>query len=429
LNKDDAQVSALSLTGLLNILYRGRRLLFYCTLAGLLAGVAYGLLTRPLFRATAQVRPGIVSYSDLGAPVREWALKDIVRWFRTMLYWEDMREQEQFAELAGPPLILADYIASGPQFQQGGDVITLANLDPDPLRAVAVLKTAIASFNRQASLDSLGSTMHLTIGGAKVRMDKIRNNIDQVAAAEERTRLEIAARERMLTQLDAQDKRLAMRITRLEHGRAVRDSVIATIQDDAAAAEVRLRQAKEMLTRVMAGEDGRQAPLRGGDAETDLLLQAARREQAGRVGDLLGTVDGLAARITAAAVTVDTLRDRIAAIDLTIADLRLAREVDLAKQRGDIRQEMDDLQIKLDRDLPHERTQLEADWQGEKVRADLLTPLEQIGRITVTDKPVRPRRLRAAGILTGLGLCSGIFLVMVFEYFRRNRDAILATDD
>ncbi len=98
MNQDVAQVSALSLPGLLNIVYRGRRLVLYATLAGLLAGIAYSFLTRPLYRATAQVRPGIVSYSDQGAPVREWALKDIVRWFRTMLYWEDMREQEQFAQ-------------------------------------------------------------------------------------------------------------------------------------------------------------------------------------------------------------------------------------------------------------------------------------------------------------------------------------------
>ncbi len=163
-------------------------------------------------------------------------------------------------------------------------MITLANLDADPLRAVAVLETAVASFNRQASLDSLGSTMHLTIGGARVRMDKIRNNIAQVAAEEERTRLEIAARERKLSLLDAQDKRLELRIARLEQSRAMRDSVIATIETDAVAAKDRLGEAKALLARVMAGEDGREAPVRGGDPQTDLLLQAARREQAGPRG-------------------------------------------------------------------------------------------------------------------------------------------------
>jgi hypothetical protein len=180
LNQDAAPVSSVSLPGLLNILYRGRRLVLLATAVGLVAGLAYSFLVRPLYRATAQVRPGIVSYSDFGAPVREWALKDIVRWFRTYLYWEDLRQLEPFADRKGPPPILADHIPEGPQYQQGGDVITLTCLDADPLLAVAILRSAIGSFNSQASQDSLGSTMHLTLGGARVRLENIPTEINQI---------------------------------------------------------------------------------------------------------------------------------------------------------------------------------------------------------------------------------------------------------
>ena len=425
----DARPSALSLPGLLNILYRGRRLVLYATLAGLLAGVAYSVLTTPLYRATAQVRPGIVSYSDMGAPLREWAIKDIVRWFRTMLYWEDLREQERFAAKDGPPVIAADYIPSGPQFQQGGDVITLTALDPDPLLAAATLREAVASFNRQASLDSLGSTMHLTMGGTRVRMAKIRNDVAHVEAEKQRAELEIAERERQLTQLDAEDRRLELRIERLQSARAWRERAVETVTEGVAQARERLAEAQRLLARVMETEQGEPAPARTGDAETDLLLQVARREQAGRVGELLDTVDALAERVTAGAVEADTLRHGINAIDTEIAALRLEREIDLAKRKADVGQEIAGLRIELERDLPHRQAQLEADWRGEKVRLDLLTPLEQIGRISVSEKPVRPRRLRATAILAALGLCSGVFLALAREYYRRNRDLILAAGD
>ncbi|MFO7608279.1 MAG: Wzz/FepE/Etk N-terminal domain-containing protein [Candidatus Krumholzibacteriia bacterium] len=425
----DAAPAALSLTGLLNILYRGRRLVLLAVAVGLVAGLGYSFLVSPLYRATAQVRPGIVSYSDQGAPIREWALKDIVRWFRTFLYWEDLRQLEPFAQRKGPPPILADYIPEGPQYQQGGDVITLTCLDADPLQAVAILRTAIASFNSQASQDSLGSTMHLTRGGARVRMEKIRNDIAQMEAARERTRLDIAARERALQLLAADDRRLALKIDKLTSERAWRDSAVVTVVADAAAARARLVEAQDLLQRVMAAEGGDAAAPRGGDTPSDVLLEVMRREQAGRVGDLLDTVDRLSGRLAAGEVAADSLRHRVRAIDLEIAGLRLEREVDLAKEQADIRQEIADLELVLARDLPHQQAQFAADLEGERVRVDLLTPLEQIGRITVTDRPVRPRKLRATAILTGLGLASGMFLVLFREYYRRNREALLAAGD
>jgi len=426
LDKAVETTRALSIPGLLNILYRARRLVMAATLAGLVAGIAYGVFTRPLYRATAQVRPGIVSYSDMGAPLREWALKDIVRWFRTWLYWPDLRELDEFRTRKGPPDILAEYIPSGPQFQQGGDVITLTNLNPDPLLAVRTLREAIDAFNRQASLDSVGSTMYLTIGGARVRMDKIRNDIDHLAADEARARLEIGARERALALLQADSLRLDLKIRRLEGGRAWRENAIGVIGGETEQARQRLAEAQGLLQRVMEADGATTAAPRTGDAQVDVLLQVAGREQAGRVAELLATVDGLSTRITEATVTVDTLRDRMATIDLEIARLRLERDVDLRKRQGDIRQEIRDLELRLERDLPLQRAQLDADWRGEKVRLDLLSPLEQIGHISVSDKPVRPRRLRAAAILTALGLCSGMALALGLEYFRRNRDQILA---
>ena len=424
--------AGVTLPGLLNILYRGRRTVLYLTLLGLLAGLGWSFLHKPLFRARAQIRPGIVSYAPGGGPVREWALKDIVRWFRTTMYWQDLREQDQFADFKKAPIILAEYIPSGPQFMQGGDVITLTNLSPDPLVSVAILDEAIKSFNRQASLDSLGSTMYLTLGGARVRMAKIDNDIEQITAEAERTRLAIDEQKRLLTVVAADDERLALRLERLAAQKQWRERTIAATETEVEATRPRLATAQHMLEVALAGEDTAgavddpAAEIPAGDPATQILLQSARREQAGRVGDLLLTVDRLSRAIYRGQVVVDSLRDHIAAIDKDVAELELQRRVDLAKRRGDIEQQIENLQLKLDRDLPHQRAQLRADREAEQVRADLLTPAERIGRITVSLKPVRPRKLRATAILTVLGFFSSLFVVLGWEYYRRNRAAITA---
>jgi hypothetical protein len=44
----------------------------------------------------------------------------------------------------------------------------------------------------------------------------------------------------------------------------------------------------------------------------------------------------------------------------------------------------------------------------------------------VSDKPVRPRQLRAATILTVLAFFFSIFLVLVWEYYQVNRETITA---
>ena len=69
--------TAFTLATILNILYRGRRPILYLTLVGLLIGVAYAFLTAPLFRATTQIRPGIVAYSVDGGPVRELVIAEV----------------------------------------------------------------------------------------------------------------------------------------------------------------------------------------------------------------------------------------------------------------------------------------------------------------------------------------------------------------
>lgn len=419
---------ALSVPGLLNILYRGRRTVLVLTLLGLVAGLTYSFVTKPLYLATAQVRPGIVSYSPAGGPVREWALKDVVRWFRTGLYWLDMREVETFKDFEGPPDIMAEFIPSGPQYMQGGDVITLRNLHNDPQVAMATLDLAIDSFNHQAGLDSLGSTMHLTMGGIRVRMAKIAENIKQIGAEEERVRLRIAEEEANLTLVGLKEQDVSAELERLASENAWRTRAAVAARQESGAARSRLVEARQLLQSYVGAETA--APQGSVPQQSDpvsgFMLRATSREQAGNVADLLLTVDQLSRAAVQNEVMADSLTTRVRANELAMERLRREREIALGKEKSDIARRIQDLNLQLASDLPSKLAQLQNDWEGEKVLLDLISPLERIGEISVTEKPIRPRKLRATAILTVLAFLGSLFLVLFREYFRNNRTAILA---
>ncbi len=421
---------ALTLPMILNIVHRGRYLVVAVTLVGLLMGVVYSIFAPRMYEATSQVRPGVVSYTGDGTPLREASLKDIVLWFRSDMFWPTLRELPDFAELKVAPVIDAEFVPVGVQFDRGGDVITLTTFNKDAARAVTTLAAAVAAFNQQAEQDTLRGAIALTRGGALVRQDKIRADLAFVAAAEARNFLEIAARERELTLVDARTERIDLEVQRLVKGRAWRERSIATTEAEVETVRGRLHEARDLLATamerengVMAGGDGR---VGNNDAVTELLLQTASREQAGRVGDLLLTVNTLSATVYTHTLRADSLRDSMDAISLQMAGLELEKDVELTKARADIGQRIADLRIVAEHDLPFRRAQFESDIQAIQVQIDQLTPLERVGMISVSNKPVRPRKVRATGILTVLAFCGGLFLVFTREYYRRNRSEILA---
>ena len=418
----------LTVPGLLNIFYRGRMAILGLTAIGLIAGIAYGIIVKPLYRATAQVRPGVVSYNPDGFPNREWALEDVVNWFDSFLYWDEFKDVPGFAGMKSAPVIDARFIPSL-NFVAGGNVITLTNLARSPDLATQTLDQAIAGFNRQAVADSMGSSLHLTLRRGRLQMMKLQRDIEQVDAKEDRTALEIKEQERALTIVELEKQGLELDLKAREADNLWMAGAVLNSRQDVISARTRLAEAEKMLAVAVAGEQNGASPLAGidgGDPVTEVLKQSAIREQAGRVGELLLTVNNLSAFINRQSVRADSLEARVTANKLEISRIRLLQDVDIAKKKADVNQKIDDLNIGLRQDLPHERAVLQAELETERVKVEVISPLERVGIISVTDKPVRPRKLRAAAILTILAFFGALFLVLVWEYIRNNRAAITA---
>lgn len=422
------RAAVLSVGGVLNILYRRRLLIIGATVLGLAAGIAYGIIVKPLYRATAQVRPGIVAYNAEGGPIRETALEDLVGWFDKKLYWLDLQKQEGFTTTKVAPIVVAEFVPTL-NFVAGGDVVTLTNLARSPEKAKDTLIRSIESYNNQASIDSLGSSLYLTQRGARLRMDRLTQDMAKLDAEKERTQLKIDEQKRELTMVGLQRQSLELDLQRLREENAWRGRAVTDLRAEAAAGRERLKEADKLLARTMETEHqtgGGVAAGEGGGAVSEVLLQTASREQAGRAGELLGTVNSMSLGVINAAVRADSLAAVVTANDLEMRRLRLVLEIELAKKTADIEQKINDLQIVIDRDLPRERALLQADHDGERTRLEVASPLQRIGVVTATEKPVRPRRARAAAILTFLGLCGGTALALGWEYLDNNRAVITA---
>lgn len=422
------RAAVLSVGGVLNILYRRRLVIIGATVLGLAAGIAYGIIVKPLYRATAQVRPGIVAYNAEGGPIRETALEDLVGWFDKKLYWRDLQKQEGFTTTKVAPIIVAEFVPTL-NFVAGGDVVTLTNLARSPDKARETLVRSIDSYNNQASLDSLGSSLYLTRRGARLRMERLTQDMAKLDAEKERAQLKIDEQKRELTMVGLQRQSLELELQRLREENAWRGRAVIELRAEALAGRERVKEADKLLARTMETENhtgGGVASGEGGGAVSEVLLQTASREQAGRAGELLGTVNSMSLGVINANVRADSLAAVITANDLEMRRLRLVLEIELAKKVADIEQKISDLQIVIDRDLPRERALLQADRDGEQTRLDVASPLQRIGIVTATEKPVRPRRARAAAILTFLGLCGGTALALAWEYFENNRAVITA---
>jgi hypothetical protein len=417
-----------SLPMLLNILVRRRLLIAGCTALGIIAGVAYGIVVKPLYLATVQIRPGIVAYTADGSPLRGWAREDIINWFGSSMFWAHMREQAGFEEYKGPPVIDASYAPSTIQFMAGGDVITLNNLSRDPDEAVRVLNTSMAAFNIMGRRDSLGGDLSLAMRGIEIAMDDILSDIQIVEGKEERAQLEIEELQREIGVVDYEKRKVELEIATMREQNEWRKRTVTDLTAEVEAGAARLAQAEELLALSLQAEKetgGSLGDTDGGDPVGTVLRQTASREQAGRVGELLARVHELSATVSGNRIKADSLQVQFTETEFEMDRLKLMSEIVLTKKVDDIRQRITDRDIWLKRDLPSEKAHLEAKLEGKQVQLETISPLELVGTTTVTDKPVRPRKMRALSILTMLALLGGLGLALVVEYLVVNRQEIL----
>lgn len=407
----------ISLASVLNILWRRRLIVVALPLAGVLLGVAYGLVVTPLYLATATIRPGITSFGERGGGGREWRLKDVERWYESGFYrpWTAARMDRAPSKV---PLIRASFIQRGLQNTQRGEIITLTSMDADPENAMAGIDASIDAFADYAMSDTLSNSIALTRRGLKIQIDELRRYQNVLVARVDSLNADLAVARVESLQIDAEAERVELEIDRLEARSQGAAKGVALVEDQVE----RLREDRVEIETTKARVRARLENISGtapGGTRPDVALTDAEVLRA-----LISSSADLEDRIVDVTAQADSLREDGRSAGRRAAYLRESSQVQLEYARAEVGRRMRALRQARDFGVPNAVESVELRVREKQGQLAALSPIERIGSVQVTDDPVRPRKKRAIAILGLLGLVGGLAGAFVFDYVWGNRRRI-----
>jgi len=399
LENQEHDFEIINLSGILNVLWRWRRMILSLTLLGFIAGIGYGIVTEPLYRATAQIRPGISGFTPNGGPFRANMIKDVVRWYNTGLYGPELKKIMGLPEDEYRPDITADFIPRAIGVQ-GGDVITLTTLSETPEAAENILNSSIDAFINFTLADTVGNSLLLSLSGLEVKINQEENKKLGLDLRANEYKLEIAAAEQEILETKIEEDRFALKVKRNAALNELNKSGIDVLSMDISA-----------VNKLIGEMDG----LKSGTGDGELL------------GSVLTSSLEAQSGVKTSSLLADTLRYHSKLADINAEDLTLRKKLELEKKQKEAQRTIDMLNLKLDMELENEEAAIEQTIKSYKNQMKMLSPLERVGPISTTPKPVRPRKARAATLLTLAALFSSVVLAFVLEYFNKHKDEIFAT--
>jgi hypothetical protein len=411
----------ISLASLLNILWRRRIFVIGLPLLGFILGSVYGAVVTPLYEARAIVRPGITGFGTRGGGNREWKLKDLSRWYSQRLYRSEVAAVLDI-ELWEVPRIRSEFVMKGLQTTEGGNVLTLSILDPDPSRAMEILDTGISAFSKYVLADSTSNALVLSERGLMIQIEEKEREMHVVRNEAERIRLDLVMALRDSMQLDQREIAQRKLIGKME-ARSER------IQADLATYELRAERLQVQVAEVNEAVDlARRALLdtAGGERLDPSMKASAQMTETEAYRGLLGTATELHGRLLVVTTIQDSLRQGLVVQELEVQRTVLTQSIDFDVSRREIGRALADIRLALESGIELQIDQLYLQIAERQAQIAALSPIERVGPITSSPKPVRPRKSRAVSILTFVGLLGGLGMAFVWEYVWNHRREIFA---
>ena len=405
-----------NLASILNILWRRRLVVLGLPLLGLIVGLLYGAFGTKRWSATATVRPGITAYSPDGGPFRQWQLKDITTWYDKMFYRQDLNSR-----LGLPrdfrPVIRTEFIATGLTNLAGGEVVTLWTTATSPELAAAMIDTSIVLFKEYAEADTVSSEIKLTRDGIKLQIEVLETRLQGVEREKAALNLKLQSARADSLVVAVLDQEMGIEMDKLARRQEYYQERLKSLAEARPQVAAQLGQVEQILDRVAGGSqdsvDPQEVP---GWARRDAVLDG---------GDVMGGLADikikLVNRLDRNAALQDSFRyeNQLAALDF--GKLEVSRQATVQSKLREIERRIGDLELERDFTVPIKRQEIRNDIKSRMVQMNNLTPLQRVGSTIVSDKPVRPRGLRATLILVFLGVVGGVVLGFVWDYVWTNR--------
>jgi hypothetical protein len=411
----------ISLASLLNILWRRRLIVVGIPLLGLVAGMIYGQVVTPLYEARAIVRPGITQFGTRGGGYREWKLKDLSRWYGQRLYRNEVAAALG-VELWEVPKIRAEFVMRGLQTTEGGNVLTLSILDPDPDRAMRVLDSSIDAFGKYVLSDSTSNSLVLSERGLMIQIEGQQREMDLVRNEQKRLERDLSLAVRDSAAIVDQERNALRDLEKLEARKGRIDADLATY-------ELREERLQSQIQEVSAAVEQARAKLLDGSEGEELdtsIKPSAQLTETEAYRGLLESSVALHDRLQQISTGQDSLRLRKAELDLEISQTRVNQTLNYDLKKREAGRAIADLRLQLNPGIQLKMEQLELQVREREAQIAALSPIERVGPITASPRPVRPRKMRAITILTFAGLLGGLALAFVADYVWNHRAEIFS---
>jgi hypothetical protein len=408
-----------NLAGILNILWRRRIIVLGLPALGLVVGLLYGSFGTKRWSATASVRPGITSFSPQGEPFRQWQLKDITTWYDKMMYRQELNDRLGLPRKA-KQVIRTEFIATGLTNLAGGEVVTLWTTGTSPEQARAVIDTSIALFREYAESDTMSSEIQLTREGLKLNVEILQTRLMGVDKKEAALNLQLKAARADSLVVAVLDQELGIELEKLKTRQGFYQQRLTSLAEARPLINSQLAQ----VEKVLVGVAGSTEPA----VDPSEIPAWARRDAVLDGGDVLGGLSDIRFRLQAKLDRNTALQDSFA-YELELAVLEygkrsMSREATVQAKLRDIERKIGDIELEKNFELPIKRREVANDINSRRIQIGSLTPMQRVGKTIVSDKPVRPRGLRATLILVFLGAVGGLVLGFTWDYVWANRQEI-----
>lgn len=424
-------VEFISLAAILNILWRRRVMIAVIVLISALGGIVFSLTRADKYKAVATVRPGITSFSTEGEPIRDWSIKDIVRWFNQGMYSQAMRDSLGFNKEDFLPIIDAEFIPRGVGIQ-GGDVVTLKMLHENPQFADKVLSMAVNIFNGFAESNVVNSSQSLARSQLKSYIKMKETDLEDVNIKIDMKNLEILDAEQRLERLDYERQKVELLIQEQALKYVRQGEKSDSLEQSIAAIEGSFKNVELYLNRLLKKDEvsakSDSLLMASGLNELAILKATLTEDKTALAGDLL--------------LRNMTLRNTVWQDKLNVLTMRYNRELLKMEDQRDLlvvsmsidstlaatTNQIKRLEIVRDRSFASEIEEIVQSINSTNVKIAVLTPLERIGTTIVSDGPVYPKKRRMTMTAVTTGFFFAVILAFMMEYLIVNRRKIFADE-
>ncbi len=371
-----AEYDEIDLTELFAVLWRQRKFILSIFLLAVACGIGYAIVAPKQFRIISQVKPGITSYDENLQPVRSLSVKDIEEWFNKKGYLDIAK----IYTVTSHPNIKASV-------SRGANVVTLELLWPNPSEG----KDIILKILKRLSDSGTTAMMKRSLTLARANLQRL-----------------ISSKQNMLERIPLEQERLQSKKELIESQLKVLSISLDNVRKNK-------KEAIDLKTKVTEQLN----KMSDNTREMIIARQALVKNQKNDELALLMYSNIIQQNIT----YLTNLEQRSYEVSKEINQYEVQEE-ELFNKKQQLLLQMKDIDLKINKELKMQATQLQLDIKNLTRKIDTLSPIEIVQEPFSTDAPETPKLQMILALSATLGIFLAIIGAFIKEFWDKNKDKI-----